>query len=619
MVGHARHAGSRLAGPMGAGILLIQAAVFAAIGGTPTTADENVTEALHRLFDDRLEWRLREDPVWAMSRGDYRHAARVRDDSLAAIQRRHRETQEHLARLSALDRSQLSAKDQLNYDLFDWVLRSETGRHHFRGYLMALGSRWGPHIDVAQMHERVRFSCHEDYLNYLKRLEQVPRSIENTIELLRLGLQERRTPPRVTMQGVPEQFRGLLDEGQLDVLHTPLREMRAVNDPRQRDELRRRFETISYPAVRAALEKLRDFVVNEYIPNCRESIAAADFPDGDAFYAFELRYFTTTDMTARQIHALGLKEVARIRREMLNVIRSSDFMKAHPHAAELDDGQLFKEFVQYLRTEPRFYHADAEALLRGYRDICKRIDYALPRLFKTLPRLTYGVQPIPDYMAADQTTAYFHPGDIRNSQASTFYVNTYALDQRPKYEMISLALHEAVPGHHFQSSLARELDDVPDFRRDLWIQSFGEGWALYAERLGLELGLYKDPYDNVGRLLSELWRACRLVVDPGMHALGWTRAQAQEYMRHNTALTEVNIRAEIDRYLQWPGQATSYKVGEIKIRALRARAEQSLGERFDLREFHDMLLGAGTLPLTLAEQRVDAWIAARKDATDRAE
>jgi uncharacterized protein (DUF885 family) len=592
-------------------IIVLTAWIAAAAVAPPAAADRPTTEALHQLFQERLEWELRESPESAMSRGDYRYADRIRDDSLAAIERRHGDTRGHLERLRALDRANLSAEDQLNYDLFGWLLRSEMERHRFRAFVMSVGARWGLQLAVPQMCERVRFADYEDYANYLTRLECVPRAVDDAIELMRLGLKEGRTPPRVTMKGIPGQFRGLLEEGQLRVLAGPLRELRGVDDERQRQALRQRFETLSFPAVRRALEKLRGFLVDTYIPQCRTTIAASDLPEGAAYYASELRYFTTTEMSAQEIHELGLKEVARVRAEMMDVIRSTDFMDRHPGARQLDDRELFDAFVHYLRTDPRFYYTEARELVRGYRDICKRIDYELPRLFKSLPRLTYGVRPIPEYAAPEQTTAYFHPGDIRNAQASTFYVNTYALDQRPKYEMIPLSLHESVPGHHFQSSLAKELEDVPEFRKDLWVQSFGEGWALYAERLGLEMGLYEDPYDNFGRLLFELWRAGRLVVDPGMHALGWSRERAIEFMRANTALSEVNIRTEIDRYIQWPGQATCYKIGELKIRALRARAEERLGQQFDLREFHDMLLGAGAIPLTILEQRVDAWIATR--------
>ncbi|MHC4446600.1 MAG: DUF885 domain-containing protein, partial [Planctomycetota bacterium] len=340
----------------------------------------------------------------------------------------------------------------------------------------------------------------------------------------------------------------------------------------------------------------------------RRTTAASDLPDGEAYYRFQLHRFTTTGMTAREIHELGLSEVARIKAEMIDVIRASDFMQRHSAASSLDEAALLTVFIDYLRTDPRFYHESEESLLAGYRDICKQIDPWLPKLFGVLPRLTYGVREIPDFMAPNQTTAYYSSGDIRNAEPGYFYANTYALDQRPKYEMIPLSLHEAVPGHHFQIALAQELEALPEFRKRAYFTVFGEGWALYTERLGLEMGLYEDPYDNFGRLLYEMWRACRLVVDPGMHALGWSRRQAIDFMMANTALSELNIVNEVDRYIAWPGQATAYKIGELKIRELREGAEQALGKRFDLRAFHDVVLGAGAVPLATLDRRVKEWV-----------
>jgi uncharacterized protein (DUF885 family) len=295
----------------------------------------------------------------------------------------------------------------------------------------------------------------------------------------------------------------------------------------QQAQLKQTFERDALPATRRALQSLSEFVVTEYLPNCRTSIAAKKWPDGENFYNHQLRVMTTTDMTAAEIHELGQKEVARIKAEMMLVIRSSDYMSINPEAAKLSDAALFKAFVNYLRTDPRFYHKSAAELLAGYRDICKQVDAQLPKYFYKLPRLPYGVEEIPLFMAPQQTTAYYQHGDIRNAQAGFFMANTYALDQRPKYEMISLAMHEAVPGHHLQIAIAQEIDDLPEFRKDAWFTAFGEGWALYSERLGMEMGLYADPYDNFGRLLYEMWRACRLVVDPGMHALDWSRKEGE--------------------------------------------------------------------------------------------
>lgn len=580
------------------------------------SADNETTARLHALFDEHYRWRMREFPEDALERGDYSNADRLNDVSLAAVERRHGDARAFLARLAEIDRAALSEADRLNYDLFERALAEDVEGHRFRAFLFAVSGRWGPQQTVPQLHVRARFASVEDYDNYLKRLEGVPRLASDTVELLRTGLAERRTAPRVTMAGLPEQFKAL-EAGGLDELGRPLGSFPAAVGEADRERLRRRFAEVSLPAVKSALGELGRFVEREYIPGCRDSIAASALPDGEEYYAFQLRSMTTTRLTAREIHEIGLREAARIRGEMLEVIGRTDFMTKHPRASGLEGDALLGEFLGYLRTDRRFYFDSAEALTRSYRDICKRIDAELPRLFRTLPRLPYGVRAIPDFMAPSQTTAYYSRGDIRNGQPGYYYVNTYALDQRPRYEMVALSLHEAVPGHHFQIALAQELEGVPEFRKDVWYTAFGEGWALYAERLGIEMGLYADPYDDFGRLTYEMWRAARLVVDPGMHALGWSRERAVKFMLDNTALSEVNINAEIDRYIAWPGQATAYKLGEICIRELRRRAESRLGARFDLREFHDVVLLAGTLPLDVLEERVERWIERRSGEASR--
>jgi uncharacterized protein (DUF885 family) len=581
------------------------AAVFVAVRVAPGATE---TERLHELFDSYTAWQYEAFPSMAMARGDYTHADRVADAGLAAIERRHEQMLRFRLQLRSIDRDKLSVDDRLNRDLFELRLQQSVEGHRYRMFLVPVGGRFGPHTRIPQMGERVRFGSDEDYDNYLKRLTLVPRLVGQSIELMEMGLAEGRTAPQVTLAGLPQQFDAILAEGGgLDALSVPFDDMPAGLTDDQRNELRRRFDAEVFPAVRGAMTQLRDFVVETYIPAARQTIAASDLPDGKAYYAHQVRVMTTTDMTPDEIHEVGLREVARIRQEMLEVIRSSDFMDRY-HVSGGDDQRLFDAFLNYLRTDPRFYHSTAEALLAGYRDISKQVDPWLPRLFGTLPRLTYGVRAIPDYMAPTQTTAYYQSGDIRNAEPGWFYANTYALDQRPKYEMIPLTLHEAVPGHHFQVALARELEDLPEFRRDWGFNAFGEGWALYAERLGREMGLYEDPYDDFGRLLYEMWRATRLVVDTGMHAFGWPRAEAIEFMLANTALSRLNITNEVDRYINWPGQACAYKIGELRIRELRARAERRLGPRFDLRAFHDVVLGAGSIPLTILEKRVDYWI-----------
>lgn len=544
----------------------------------------------------------------AMSRGDYRFADRLGDESLAAIERRHGETKGFLDRLLALPKAGLEEVDLVNYELFELELRTEIEGHQFRSFLAPIAGRFGPQQQIPQMHERVRFQVEEDWHNYVARLEQVPKLVDDTIEKLKLGLSEGRTAPQITMAGLDGQFDSIL-KGGLDPLITPMQRMPVSIPAETQRALSERFVRQTLPQIKAAMTQLREYVVNEYLPHCRQSTAAIDWPDGEAYYNFQLRRFTTTNLTAKEIHEIGLSEVARIRAEMSQVIQRSDFMHKHNGAAALNDADRFRTFIHYLRTDPRFYHESEEALLAGYRDICKRVDALLPGLFRTLPRLPYGVRAIPKFMAPTQTTAYYQSGDIRNGEAGYFYANTYALDQRPKYEMIPLAIHEAVPGHHLQIALAQELEGLPQFRKDAYFVAFGEGWALYSERLGIEMGFFQDPYDDFGRLLYEMWRACRLVVDPGMHALGWSREQAIQFMLDNTALSPLNIETEVDRYIAWPGQATGYKIGELKIRELRARAEQSLGKSFDLRAFHEVVLGAGAVPLTILERRVNDWIA----------
>ena len=332
-----------------------------------------------------------------------------------------------------------------------------------------------------------------------------------------------------------------------------------------------------YPAFR----KFRDFLVKEYIPACRTSIGLSALPDGAAWYQHRVRVETTTTLTPQEIHDIGQSEVKRIHTAMEKTMR------------ETGAQGTFYSFVRFLRTDPRFYYTKAEDLVTGYRDICKRTDAELPRLFGKLPRTPYGVKEMDAYNAPSQTTAFYEPGPVDGSASGTYCVNTYKLEARPKYEMEVLSMHESVPGHHLQIALAHEMGDQPEFRKDGDSTAFVEGWGLYAESLGYEMGFYKDPYSKFGQLSYEMWRACRLVVDTGMHTMGWTRQQSIDFMKSNTALTEQNIIAEVDRYIGWPGQATAYKIGQLKIRGLRTEAEQKLGAKFDERRFHDVVLGAG--------------------------
>ena len=438
------------------------------------------------------------------------------------------------------------------------------------------------------------------YENVLARLEGVPTLVDQTIVLMKEGLAAGLTPPRVTLRDVPQQVRNQIVD---DPRESPLlRAFARFPDSITADDgerLRDRAVAAYAVHVAPAYQRLYEFLVETYIPAARESIAMRALPDGEAWYSWSVRQYTTTTLTPDQIHAIGLSEVERIRAGMDAAIAATGFVGS------------FHDFARFLRTDPRFSFEKPDELLAAYRDICKRADPELVRLFGRLPRLPYGVKPVPAYAEKSQTTAYYEPGSPAAGRPGYFFANTYDLPSRPRWEMEALALHEAVPGHHLQIALAQEMEDVPEFRRHGRFTAFVEGWGLYAESLGAEMGFYADPYALFGRLSYEMWRAIRLVVDTGMHWLGWSRQQAIDYFKDNSGKAEHDIIVEVDRYIVWPGQALAYKIGEMKIRELRARAARELGDAFDLRSFHDLVLGAGALPLDVLEDRVARWTEAQ--------
>jgi len=578
------------------------------------SAGETPGEAFARTVAEYDAWRDYEYPEYARSRGRPHDPARLAEQGVRAEGRRAAQLGLFLEDVRAIDPAGLSEADRLDHALFLRELDLAVRGHATGDWMEAVGPLHGPQQTVAQLADRGRFERSEDYEHYLKRLSWVPGNLLGVRDILVRGLEEGRVPPRVALAGVPAQFDAVLGGG-LDRLRDPFLRFPDTVPAEARVEFLRRFDEETMPKIREALEELAAFVRFEYLPRCRDSIAAGEGPGGPERYRFRLEQQTTTALGPEEIHAIGLSEVARIRGEMLGTIRRTDWYATDPERAALDDDGLFVSFLAYLRSDPRFYFTSGDDLLAAYRELCKRVDAHMPRLFGRLPRLPYGVREIPRFIAPTQTTAYYQPGSLSNGDPGWFAVNTYALDQRPRYEMVALALHEAVPGHHHQIALHQELDGVREFRRDLQATAFVEGWALYAERLGIEMGLYGDPYDDFGRLLYEMWRSCRLVVDPGMHALGWSRERAIGFMLANTALSELNIRNEVDRYIAWPGQACAYKLGELLIRRIRAEAEAALGERFSLREFHDRLLADGPLPLVTLEERMRAWIAERAAAT----
>ncbi len=564
--------------------------------GRPALAAEPVQE-LDALFAREWDRRMQENPTSASALGDKRFNTRWPDLSPAARAAHLAANRADLAALLAIPRAALPPARQLDYDLFRRLLEDRIAAEPFKPWLYEINMRDGIQTEH-ELLERLSFTAPSDWSDWLARLEGFGAYMDQTIALLEEGAREGRTQPRVIMGRVPAQVRQqLVDDPAASPFYAPFREMPASMPAAERERLAARAREAIGTVVVPAYARLERFLTERYLPASRDTIGISDTPDGAAWYANRAAHYTTTDLTPDEIHEIGLREVARIRAEMERVIREVGF-----------DGS-FQEFLVFLRTDPRFHYADADELFRAYLAMAKRIDPLLPPLFGTLPRTPYGVRPIPAISAPDTTTAYYSPPSNDGLRPGWYYVNLYRPEQRPKYEIPVLSVHEAVPGHHLQIALAQELRDVPTFRRFADITAFIEGWGLYSESLGEEMGLYEDPYDRFGYLTYDMWRAVRLVVDTGMHVKGWSRQQAIDFFKEHAAKTELDIVNEIDRYIGWPGQALAYKIGQLRIRELRSEAERTLGERFDIRAFHDTVLGAGAIPLDTLEARVRDWMA----------
>lgn len=555
-----------------------------------------------QLLSDDWEARLRADPLFATYTGDHRYDDRLPDASEAGYARRLEEVRTFRQRLADLPLNALDSDRRLNYAILSRMLEDEQNELLFHAYRFPVSKTWSFFSNIfEQMPLLMPFEKETDYENYLARLAAFPAYSRQHLEVMREGLASGYRPPRVILEGVEEQVGKLITEDALEnPLYQPFRRFPQTVASTQQERLRRTAQRLIQQSINPAMAELGRFLGEEYIPGARQSIAARDLPQGEAFYQHRIRFYTSLELTPHDVHQIGLDEVQRIRAEMQSVIQTVGFQ-----------GNL-QAFIQFLRQEQRFYVDTPAALLKETAYVLKRMDGELPRLFGRLPRTPYGIREVPAASAPSSTTAYYFPASGDGRTAGFYYVNTYDLKSRPLYEIEALSLHEAVPGHHLQIALQQELD-LPNFRRFGGFTAFVEGWALYAERLGLEVGFYADPYSNFGRLSYEMWRACRLVVDTGMHALGWTRQQAIDYMAQNTSSTLLNIANEIDRYIAWPGQALAYKIGELKIRALREKAEKALGEHFDLRTFHDRLLEDGALPLDLLENKISQWIKNQQD------
>ena len=574
-------------------MLLISGTGF---GQTPAT------KALHDLFDREWEYQMEHNPTRASTLGDRRWNDRWPDLSLKAIEERHSNTNDVLRGLAAIDRSNLSPDDQLNYDLFKKDHATSFEEFQFHWFLIPLNQRGGIQTEN-ELADQLRFETVRDYEDWIARLRSFPVYMDQTIGLMRLGIKEKMLLPQVIMARIPAQIdKQIVNDPQQSLFYKPFKRFpKSIPIPQQERLMREALQAIGAGVI-PAYKRFKQFFVEQYLPASYDEVGIWQLPNGEGMYAFFVRKYTTTDAAPQAVHEKGLAEVKRIRAEMESVMSRVGFK-----------GTL-QEFFTFLRTDPRFYYKTPDELFNAYKVIAKTIDPNLVKVFKTLPRTPYGVEPIPAAVAPDTTTAYYRPPSGDGSRAGTYFVNLYKPETRPKWEMMALSLHESVPGHHLQIALAQEQGEIPNFRRYGGYTAFVEGWGLYAESLGEEMGLYDDPYSKFGQLTYEMWRAVRLVVDTGMHQMHWSRKQAIDYFMANAPKQELDVINEIDRYIAWPGQALAYKTGELKIKELRERSRAVLGETFDLREFHNVVLRSGALPLDWLERNVDAWIAETKRA-----
>jgi uncharacterized protein (DUF885 family) len=572
-----------------------------------TAGAQTAAEKAHALFNAYSEWQMRELPVYATAVGDHRYDDRLTDFSEAAIARRKAFVADLAQQLRGVDRNALADQDRISYDVLATVLDYNLRRSAVFSEPDAAGADlWlavtqfdGPHIGFAGLPAMIRvsrFSSILDYENYVKRLAAVPAQLDQLTGGLRRAMARGWLPPRVVVERVPSQIDALLTANLAsNPLYAPFERFPGSITPADRERLTAMGRAVIADKVMPAFRALRQFYVAEYLPACSETASAAARPSWVKFYAAAIASQTTTALTPREIRDLGLKEVERIGGEMDAVAKRVGFNGTRT------------QFADWIKSAPEFHYSNAAEMLAGYRDIAKRVEPELPRLFAELPRLPYGIRAM-DAAEGDNAEKYTR-GTADGTRAGYFEANVNNVSRRAKGDMVTLLLHEGVPGHHLQMARASELRDLPAFRKQLFLPVYGEGWALYAESLGEELGLYDDPYAKFGYLSSEMFRACRLVVDTGIHAFGWTREQAIRYLVDNAGIPDATAVAEIDRYYVWPGQALAYKIGELKIKALRAKAQAALGERFDIRRFHNALIDDGPLPLSVLEQRIEEWIA----------
>ena len=563
------------------------------------SVDENLK--FETYLNEDWEIYLNENPLFASYVGDKRFNDKIKSNSIDVFNDSKKSDTSSLNKLRQINQSILSNENKLNYKLKEFDLLNNIQSKEFPIYFLRLNQRGG----IQSFYEtgnRLVYTSKKDYLDWLSRLEQFSQNINTSLEINKKGLANKITQPKLVTEAVIAQINAILES---DIENNPYMKVFLEADENilssnEKNSLIERAEELIVNKINPAYKQLNDFLIKEYLPQSRNSIGISGVPGGKEYYEYLTRYFTTTNLTPDEIHDLGLKEIKRIRSEMEDIIKKVEW-----------EGD-FDSFLNYLRTSPRFYYDNPEDLFNAYLIMSKTIDPLLPKIFKTFPRAPYGVIPIPDESAPFTTTAYYNspsPG-----RPGYFYANLYKPESRPKYEIPVLTVHEAVPGHHFQISIAQELENVPIFRKYMGITAFIEGWGLYSEELGDHIGLYEDPYDKFGQLTYDMWRAIRLVVDTGMHYKDWSREDAIKLFVDNSAKSLLDIENEVDRYIAWPGQALAYKIGQLKILELRNKAQSMLGDLYDIKDFHHEVLKRGSLPLDLLEFYIDEWIESTLDS-----
>ena len=559
-------------------------------------------QQLNKLIEQEALFRQSANPFNLPEKGGSN--AKLPDLSPDNLAKNNQRLKKIYQQLTKINKNALTLTQQINLSVLLYKLKNELDSYQYHEYFMPLTAESGFHVWIANITNRVSMTSKQDYQDYLRRLHALPTYFEQQIAWMNKGIAAGITQPQVVLQGFEQSIKAFIKENpEQSSYYQPFKKFPAHFSKALKEELQQQGKQAIVQSVFPSYQKFYQFMIERYQPMARQNIAATSLPNGQSYYQNRVKHYTTLTISADEVHQIGLQEVARIKKEMLTIINQLGFTGT------------FADFINFLRTDPQFYAKTAKELLQEAAYLAKKMDGKLPKLFKTLPRTPYSVDPVPANIAPKYTTGRYSP-PTRADQAGSYWVNTYRLDRRPLYVLPALTLHEAVPGHHLQGSIAKEMQNVPKFRNTTYISAFGEGWGLYSEYLGVEVGMYETPYQEFGRLTYEMWRACRLVVDTGIHSKGWSRQQAINYLANNTALSLHNVTTEIDRYISWPAQALSYKMGEITIKKLRNTAEQTLGENFDLRTFHDKILENGSMPLFMLEKVINEYIETERKSQD---